>query len=311
MALPLFPSPPLDKNLPDLEFSMSQSSFSRRRFLQLSALGAGMALAGGAGWVYANKIEPDMLAVEHVALRLPRLHPAFDGYRIVQISDIHMDHKHMTRERLSGIVSLVNAQQPDFVAVTGDFVTRGRAQDYAPSLVTSLRELAARDGAAGVLGNHDYWTGAGIVRDVIADSGMIDLNNNAHTIRRGDAELHIAGVDDVWENHHRLDRVLDKLPSTGAAVLLAHEPDFADDSAASGRFDLQLSGHSHGGQCVMPGGAMPILPALGQKYPSGLYQVGDMMQYTNRGLGMVWFPQVRFNCRPEVTVFTLSVGGSA
>lgn len=290
---------------------MSQSFLSRRRFLQLSALTAGAALVGGAGWVYANKIEPDMLVVEHVALRLPRLHPAFDGYRIVQISDIHMDHKHMTRERLAGIVSLVNTQQPDFVAVTGDFVTRGRAQDYAPSLIAPLRALTARDGAAGVLGNHDYWTGANVIREVIAQSGMIDLNNDAHTIRRGDAQLHIAGVDDVWENRHRLDRVLDKLPHDGAAILLAHEPDFADESAASGRIDLQLSGHSHGGQCVMPGGAMPILPALGEKYPSGLYKVGDLWQYTNRGLGMVWFPQVRFNCRPEITVYTLSAGGTA
>ena len=287
---------------------MPQSAISRRRFLQLSALGAGMALAGGAGWVYANKIEPDMLVVEHVALRLPRLPPAFNGYRIAQISDIHMDHKHMTRERLSGIVSLVNAQQPDFVAVTGDFVTRGRAQDYAPSLIAPLRELTPRDGAAGILGNHDYWTGAGIVRDVIAQSGLIDLNNDVHTIHRGDAALHFAGVDDVWENRHRLDRVLDKLPRDGAAVMLAHEPDFADETAASGRFDLQLSGHSHGGQCVLPGGAMPILPTLGEKYPSGLYTVGDLLQYTNRGLGMVWFPQVRFNCRPEITVMTLSAG---
>jgi hypothetical protein len=117
--------------------------------------------------------------------------------------------------------------------------------------------------------------------------------------------LHIAGVDDVWEEHARLDMVLEQLPADGAAILLAHEPDFADESAATGRFDLQLSGHSHGGQVIYPFGGPPILPTYAKKYPVGRYQVSGMIQYTNRGLGMIP-PHVRFNCRPEITVFTLS-----
>jgi predicted MPP superfamily phosphohydrolase len=86
-------------------------------------------------------------------------------------------------------------------------------------------------------------------------------------------------------------------------VLLAHEPDFADTSAATGRFALQISGHSHGGQVRLPFMRL-VLPQLGEKYPMGLYQVGGMYQYTNRGLGMV-SPRVRFNCRPEITILTL------
>ncbi|MBE0690846.1 MAG: metallophosphoesterase [Anaerolineae bacterium] len=281
---------------------------TRRRFLQLAGAGLALTATGGAGYVYASRIEPERLAIEHISLRLPHLDPAFDGYRLIQISDVHMDHRHMTRDRLLGVVSLVNAQQPDFVVVTGDFVTRGNAADYADSVVIPLRELRTRDGAAAVLGNHDHWASASAVRQMIADAGLIDLNNRVHTKVRGGAQFHITGVDDIWENHHRLDRVLDALPLDGAAILLAHEPDFADESAATARFDLQLSGHTHGGQCVLPGGAMPILPELGHKYPSGLYRVGDMWQYTNRGLGMTWFPQVRFNCRPEISVFTLRAG---
>jgi hypothetical protein len=284
---------------------------SRRRFLRLTGAAVTVCAAGAAGWAYANWVEPGMIAVETVALTLPRLAAAFDGYRIVQISDIHMDHKHMTRERLLGVVSLVNTQQPDLVAITGDFVTRGRASTYAPSLVEPLRALRARDGVAGVLGNHDHWVSAGSMRQMLNDSGVIDLNNHVHTLTRGHAQFHIAGVDDVWENAHRLGRVLDALPAEGAVLLLAHEPDFADESAATGRFDVQLSGHTHGGQCVLPGGTMPLLPELGHKYPSGLYRVGDMWQYTNRGLGMVWFPQVRFLCRPEITVITLHSGAQA
>jgi predicted MPP superfamily phosphohydrolase len=85
---------------------------------------------------------------------------------------------------------------------------------------------------------------------------------------------------------------------------LAHEPDFADTSAATGRFDLQLSGHTHGGQVVLPFIGPPILPHLGRKYPSGLYKVQEMFQYTNRGVGMARLP-LRINCPPEITVFIL------
>jgi hypothetical protein len=103
----------------------------------------------------------------------------------------------------------------------------------------------------------------------------------------------------------RLDRVLSKLPPDGCAILLAHEPDFADYSAATGRFDLQISGHSHGGQIVFPVIGAIFLPNFAKKYTSGRYNVNGMAQYTNRGLGTAEI-QVRLNCPPEITIFTLS-----
>ncbi|HJR80438.1 MAG TPA: hypothetical protein VJ821_10225, partial [Anaerolineales bacterium] len=117
-----------------------------------------------------------------------------------------------------------------------------------------------------------------------------------HTLTRGAASLHICGVDDVYERKDDLNAVLTNLPREGCAILLAHEPDFADTSAATGRFDLQISGHSHGGQVVMPLIGPIVLPRQGRKYPIGMYRVGNMIQYTNRGLGMI-FPYVRFMCR--------------
>jgi hypothetical protein len=106
------------------------------------------------------------------------------------------------------------------------------------------------------------------------------------------------------ENQQRLDLVLEKLSPGGLAVLLAHEPDFAEISAKTGRFCLQLSGHSHGGQLVLPKIGTPIRGFMFGKYPLGRYQVGDMVQYTNRGLGtnLIWS---RINCPPEITVITL------
>jgi predicted MPP superfamily phosphohydrolase len=100
-----------------------------------------------------------------------------------------------------------------------------------------------------------------------------------------------------------LQPILTKMGAAQGAILLAHEPDFADTSAATGKFDLQLSGHSHGGQVHIPG-FKRIAPPLGQKYLAGQYQVQQMIQYTSRGLGLVT-PRVRFNCRPELTVITL------
>ena len=130
------------------------------------------------------------------------------------------------------------------------------------------------------------------------------------TLERGGALLHVAGLDDVWEDKHRLDRVLDILPGEGGSILLAHEPDIADEVAATGRFDLQISGHSHGGQVVIPLVGPPRLPPYGQKYPLGHYRIGPegMHLYTTRGIGMIR-PYVRFNCRPEITVYTLAAGG--
>lgn len=102
--------------------------------------------------------------------------------------------------------------------------------------------------------------------------------------------------------------LLDQLAAGAGAILLAHEPDFADLSAPTGRFALQLSGHSHGGQISLPLLGAPILPPFGRRYPRGRYQVGEMIQYNNRGLGMVQ-PSRRFNCRPEITLFTLRAAG--
>ena len=117
--------------------------------------------------------------------------------------------------------------------------------------------------------------------------------------------LNIAGVDSYTVGADNLDSVLKKLPNQGAAILLAHEPDFAKISSESGRFGLQISGHSHGGQFIIPG--TNIAPFRGPKstrYPVGKYKVKNMIQYTSRGLGTNTF-WMRINCKPEITLFHL------
>lgn len=271
----------------------------RRRSSKAALIGATL-LAGGL--FYAQKIEPQNVEVKSISLVLPRLDKEFDGYRIVQISDIHMD-RWMTFDRLSKMMRLVNEQRPDLIAITGDFVTVGARHDER-ELIDALSVLEAADGAVAVLGNHDYIADPDLIRSIIHDSGIVELSNDLRTLRRGDGVLHIAGVDDFYQRRARLDLVLNRLPEEGAAILLAHESDFAEVSAPTGRFDAQLSGHSHGGQFQLPFIGAVMRPRVGRIYPSGLYNVDGMLQYTNRGLGMLK-PHLRFNCRPEITVLTL------
>ena len=155
-----------------------------------------------------------------------------------------------------------------------------------------------------VLGNHDHRAGAVIVRPHLGEAGIVELANEVRSLRRGPSALHVAGVDSMYMGKDRLGAVLDGLPGEGAAVLLAHEPDFALSSAAAGRFDLQLSGHSHGGQVRFPLLGAPLYPRHSRLYPDGLYRVRRMHAYTNRGLGTV-LSHLRANCRPEISVLTL------
>ena len=272
---------------------------SRRRLLQC---GLAASLTALAGTTYTTLIEPVWIDVTHVPLTLPRLAPAFCGYRVAQISDIHMG-DWTTPQRFRDVIRMVNGGTPDLIAITGDFMTR-HAERQASNLVRGLRQLRARDGVVAVLGNHDYWSNSQVISNILVQSGVRELANRVWTIERGTAQLHVAGIDDIWEERDRLDLVLDALPRDGSAVLLAHEPDFAETSAASGRFDLQISGHSHGGQIATPFVGPVHVPYLSRRYPTGRYQVGEMIQYTNRGVGMIR-PYVRLNCRPEITIFHL------
>ena len=212
-------------------------------------------------------------------------------------------------ERLQNVVELVVDQEPELILFTGDFLI-GRTYDEnteqaVRDLITVLAPLAALIPSYAILGNHDYWTNPKAVRNMLHACNILDLTNKVFTLTRDVEKLHICGVDDVWEGDVRLEKVLAQIGDDGAAILMAHEPDYVDVSAPTGRFDLQVSGHSHGGQVVLPFLGPPILPHLGRKYPSGLYRVGNMYQYTNRGVGMGRIP-IRFNCPPEITIFILS-----
>jgi len=281
---------------------------TRRDFLKLLRTGAidlGLLAIGAAAWGFL--IEPDRVSVETVPVKLSRLTPAFFGIRIAQISDIHMG-GWMNTERLQHVIELITKQKPDILLLTGDFLLghefNSVTETNLQELIDVLSPLTRTIPSFGILGNHDYWTDANAVREMLKACSITELSNSVFSLSRGSEVLHLCGVDDIWEGAARLDEVTRQLTDDSAAILLAHEPDFADVSASTNRFDLQVSGHSHGGQIVIPLIGPPVLPHLGRKYPAGLYQVGNMYQYTNRGVGMARLP-VRFNCPPEITLFVL------
>ena len=248
-----------------------------------------------------DRFAEDDFAIVSEDIPMSGLAPVFEGYRIVQISDLHMGHW-LNSERLEGVVAMVNAQSPDLVAITGDFVSYSLRQ-VENDMVAGLGRLQAHDGVVAVLGNHDHWLDPQGVRRVLDRAGVRELANDVMPIQRGDDILSIAGVDDITVAAQDLDAVLAKLPDVGPSVLLAHEPDFADESAATGRFGLQLSGHSHGGQILIQR-LGPLRGELFRNYPLGRYQVGDMVQYTNPGVG-THVLRLRINVPPEITVLTL------
>ncbi|HEY5158857.1 MAG TPA: metallophosphoesterase [Anaerolineales bacterium] len=288
---------------------MNNPKLSRRSFLKIMGLLAGEAfLIGAGGMVYTKQLEPSWVEITQVGLNLPRLGKAFEGFRLVQVSDIHMG-GWMNVEHFSYVMKLALNQGADLLALTGDFVNYQGDLKVVAGAIEDLSEVFKTLGdvaRVGVLGNHDHRTAPDEIRKMMEKHQIMDLTNNVHTIVRGVEYLHIAGVDDMRRGKPDLNKVVTVLPKDGSAILLSHEPDFADKSAQTGRFDLQISGHSHGGQVVLPFVGPPYLPPGGQKYYDGLYQVGTMLQYTNRGVGMI-APFIRFNCRPEITVFTLQV----
>lgn len=253
------------------------------------------------------KVEPRWLVVERVTVPLRRLPPALDGLRIAHLSDLHLGPE-IKAEDIEEAVALTMTLQADLIVLTGDYVTR--RVEYGPGLVKPLSRLSAPLGVYATLGNHDHWAGAREIAGYLAAAGVVVMQNTARPIARDGATLWLVGLDDIWFGTADLNEALVSVPQDACKVVLVHEPDFADQAARQA--DLQLSGHTHGGQVRIPGLGPLILPKWGRKYPIGLQKAGAMWVYTSRGVGLV-SPPIRFNCPPEVALLTLrrDGGGSA
>lgn len=276
-----------------------RSDPGRRRFL--SRVLAGTALVGAVGAIGYGTVAARQVRVERRELVLDRLDPAFDGFTIAAISDVHLG-PFTDGADLAGFVATINAAAPDAVAVVGDLVDGGVAELGAAA--APLRDLVAP--TYFVTGNHEYFSDAADWVAYLPTLGVRVLRNEHVEIRRGSAVLCIAGCDDrtaagsgVPGHGYDLDAALLGRDPAAPVVLLCHQPVLVD-RAARARVDLQISGHTHGGQL------WPIthVALIDQPVLSGLVRVGGTWLYVTRGTGF-WGPPARVGSPPEITVLTL------
>jgi uncharacterized protein len=243
--------------------------------------------------------EPFRLTVEHQKIHLRRLPRELDGFRIVQLSDVH--HSPFTsREQIERAVDTANNLKPDLVALTGDYVSKERA--YAAPCAELLGKLQARHGVYAVLGNHDHWTDAALITDLFRAEGINVLVNQGMRFEKDNAAFWLAGVDDTMVGLEDLSLALAGSSIDEFKLLLAHNPIILRRAARAG-VDLVLSGHTHGGQVNL----RSERSASGRprrRLLKGLAHQGDTQIYVTRGLGTVVLP-VRFGCPPEVSLLEL------
>lgn len=245
----------------------------------------------------------ELFDLVYVDVKLDKVTSTFENYKIINLTDIHLG-QWISPDYLDGVVDYVNSLNPDIITLTGDYVSY-ILEGYEDALLDSFKKLEAKDGKIAVLGNHDHWNDASKIREILKNADIVDLSNDVYTVEKNGELLNFSGVDSCTVHKDDIDKVLEKLPEEGISILLVHEPDFAEISSKTKRFDLQISGHSHGGQLVIPlVDTTPFRFSYSLKYPVGAYKVDDMIQYTSKGLGTNSF-WLRVNCKPEITLFTL------
>jgi len=266
----------------------------------------GLTGVGALVGVYAWQIEPFWLEFVRLEMPVKNLPKHLEGKTLMQISDIHVGKRFDYRYIIK---SFEKAKQllPDLVVYTGDYVSTYKDQVQYGDLKEVLNNsVKGKLGTVGILGNHDYgrnWSQKGVadnISELLIENGITVLRNEQTKV----AGLNIIGLDDYWGLNFKPHVVMDKYDKTEATIVLSHNPDVCDLDVWNNYKGWILAGHTHGGQCKPPFLPPPMLPVQNKKYTAGKIELSDERTlYINRALGHLW--QVRFNVRPEITIFTL------
>jgi predicted MPP superfamily phosphohydrolase len=242
-----------------------------------------------------------MLRVHRIRQPIPKLPRSWWGATVAFLADLHHG-PYLSVSRLRDVVDRTNALEPDLVLLGGDYVSK--EVKYIEPGIAELARLRARLGRFAVLGNHDHWKSASRTRAALDAAGIERLDNAGVWVERGGAPLRIGGVGDLWTDRQRLDRALGDATDRDAVLLLSHNPDYVEE-IADPRVQLVLSGHTHGGQVVVPGYAVSWAPTrFGTKYLRGLCQGPWAQVFVTTGVGTSG-PPVRLFCPPEIVHLTL------
>lgn len=275
---------------------------NRKKFLkrlgQLSLLGAFPLL-------YSWQIEPFWLEFVHRKMSVKNLPEELEGKTLMQISDLHVGNRFDWRFLIDSFMK-AKKLNPDFVVYTGDFVNKGNSTELEYLKAVMQAAVKGKLGTFGVLGNHDYgekWRNMEAAQNIcnILNEFGIQILNNEQTESFG---LNFIGFEDLWSPNFSPLSVMKNYDESKANIVLCHNPDVCDKDVWNGYKGWILSGHTHGGQCRIPGIITPLLPVKNRNYVAGKVDLKDGRKlYINRALGHSY--QVRFMVRPEITVFTL------
>lgn len=256
------------------------------------------------GYYYAKYIEPHLLSFTEHTLKSQLIPKSFHGMKILQFSDLHLGY-YFSLQHLSQIVSKINAVKPDIVLFTGDLIDNYQTYTDTPFVASILKNIQAPFGKFSIYGNHDHGGyGTEYYEHIMRESGFELLLNSEKRIRLLDnSEISIFGLDDILLGKPKIKETLQRARKNIYNIVLVHEPDIAPQIATY-PVNLQLSGHSHGGQVQIPFLGAIITPALAKNYVEGFYRIQDLALYVNRGLGRTRVP-FRFMAKPEITIFTL------
>jgi predicted MPP superfamily phosphohydrolase len=277
----------------------------RRKFIKNTLLGS--ASIGLVTVLYSWQIEPFWLEFVRIKMPVLNLPKHLIGKTVMQISDIHVGNKFDYQYVIDSFKEAA-LLQPDFVVYTGDFVSYETKEQF--NQLEEVMKFAVKGtlGTAGVLGNHDY--GKDWLEQKVADEITSILENAGITILINQQiemnGLNIIGIDDYWGMNFNPNKVMSKYEDKKANIVLCHNPDVCDLNVWNNYKGWVLSGHTHGGQVKPPFLKPPILPVENKRYSAGEIDLKDgRTLYINRALGNLF--QVRFNVRPEITIFKLSI----
>ena len=262
--------------------------------------------------VDAVAIDPHWVEVVEMNLPLPNLPEAFIDKRIVQISDLHCS-RAVKKDYLLRCMEQINQLEPDMVVLTGDYITYEGKNGYKQQVVDVVARLQSRHGIFACLGNHDYGfmtrfhqKGRTELREFLtegmAQQGVRVLQNESHAITLDQQRLWMVGLGDLWSKDFAPALAFAKVAPAEPVITLAHNPDTIDLLQEYPAHAV-LCGHTHGGQINIPFLGPPFLPIKNRQFCAGMFHVYGKSLYVNRGLGRLG--RLRFNCRPEITVFTL------
>jgi predicted MPP superfamily phosphohydrolase len=246
-----------------------------------------------------STIAPYDLEITRHEVQIDDLPPVFDGYRIIFLSDTHVIPS--MREYFREVVAQTRALDPDLILLGGDFITWER---HIPLMSEALLDgLTARDGVYAVLGNHDYWSDAEKVTAALNARDVTVLTNRSTAIRRNDALLSLAGIDEVYRGNPDVEKAFARVDPSRPCIAFSHHPDIIDE-VGNHRIDLLLCGHTHGGQIRIPFFGALMVPSVHEGlYLSGFHRVRNALMYVGRGIGAV--PPIRILCKAELPLFTL------